>query len=137
MQLNVTTDYAIRIVLYLSKRGGIVPSIELSEEMGIPKTSVLKIAKRLNQGGFIKAQVGTQGGFFIAKKEQDISMLELIELMEGTVKINHCIEEGRYCNRFATEDCPVKKFYCTLQRQLEEKLASITVYNLLHHDKQI
>lgn len=136
MQLNVTTDYAIRIVLYLSRRGGIVPSIELSEEMGIPKTSVLKIAKRLNQGGFVKAQIGTQGGFFIAKKAQDISMLELIQLMEGTVKINHCAEEGRYCNRFATEDCPVRNFYCTLQQQLEEKLSSITVYNLLHHDKQ-
>lgn len=136
MQLNVTTDYAIRIVLYLSRRGGIVPSIELSEEMGIPKTSVLKIAKRLNQGGFVKAQIGTQGGFFIAKKAQDISMLELIQLMEGTVKINHCAEEGRYCNHFATEDCPVRNFYCTLQQQLEEKLASITVYNLLHHDKQ-
>lgn len=134
MQLNVTTDYAIRIVLYLALKGGTVSSKELSEQMGIPQNYVLKITKKLNQADLIWVHIGTQGGFSIRQKASDISLFTIIQIMESTTKLNRCLEEDKYCSRFATESCPVRNFYCTLQNELEAKLSSITVQDLLKNN---
>ena len=54
IQLSITTDYAIRITLYLLKHKEIVRSSELSEKLEIPKTYVLKVTKKLEKVGLVK-----------------------------------------------------------------------------------
>ena len=131
MQLNLTTDYAIRIVLYLATKGGIASSIEISEKMDIPQNAVLKIMRKLNRAGFTKTHIGIQGGYSMAKPAAKITLLSIINTMESTTKLNRCLEEDRFCSRFATESCPVRNFYCVLQEQLESGLSSITIEMLL------
>ena len=115
MRLNITTDYAIRIILYLSMKGGIISSKELSETMKIPENYVLKVARKLTRAGLTRTYVGKNGGFAVNKPAQQIDLLSIIEIMENTVKINRCLEEDEYCSRFATATCPVRSFYCILQ----------------------
>ncbi len=62
MQLSITTDYAIRITLYLLQHKQIVRSSELSEKLDIPKTYVLKVTKKLEKVGLIKSYQGASGG---------------------------------------------------------------------------
>lgn len=131
MQLNVTTDYAIRIVLYLTLKEKIISSKELSKEMGIPQNYVLKIARKLSHANLIKVHVGTQGGFSIQRKASEISLFMIIQIMENTTKWNRCLEEDSYCSRQGAASCPVRKVYCTLQSELEAKLSSITIQDLL------
>ena len=73
MQLNVTTDYAIRVILYLSMKGGIASSKELSEKMAIPEKYVLKITKKLSEAGLIKTHIGKNGGFSVIKSAEEIN----------------------------------------------------------------
>ena len=47
------------------------------------------------------------------------------------MKINRCLEEDEYCSRFATESCPVRKFYCRLQISLESMLKTMTIKEIL------
>ena len=54
MQLSVTTDYAIRVTLYLLKKREIVRSCELSEELKIPRNYILKVTKKLEEVGIVK-----------------------------------------------------------------------------------
>ncbi|WP_041140013.1 RrF2 family transcriptional regulator [Beduini massiliensis] len=131
MQLNLTTDYAIRIVIYLSLKKEVVSSAEISEKMGISQNAVLKIIRQLKKAGITNTHIGIQGGFSITKSPKEISLLTIIQVMENTTKINRCLEEDKFCSRFATESCPVRNFYCTLQNELEAKLSSITVQDLL------
>lgn len=132
MQLNVTTDYAIRIVLYLAIRGELVNSESIASAMGIPPNYVLKVTKKLVLAGIVGRVVGAQGGFLLAKRTEKISLYEIINLMEPTTKFNRCLEEDKYCSRFAAENCPVRSFYCELQSLLEKKLQAMTVASLLH-----
>lgn len=67
----------------------------------------------------------------MAKSMEEINLYEIIELMEPKMKINRCLEEDEYCSRFATEHCPVRKFYSNLQNELEIKLKEMTVRRLL------
>lgn len=131
MQLNVTTDYAIRIVLYLAIRGELVNSESIASAMGIPPNYVLKVTKKLVLAGIVGRVVGAQGGFLLAKRTEKISLYEIINLMEPTTKFNRCLEEDKYCSRFATENCPVRFFYSGLQKLLETKLQEMTVADLL------
>lgn len=132
VQLNLTTDYALRIILYLSMKKEVVSSLEISKKMIIPQNVVLKIMRLLNNAGFTKTHIGKQGGYSIARPATEISLLSILNTMESTTKINRCLEEDKFCSRFASENCPVRNFYCTLQNELEEKLTSITVQDLLN-----
>lgn len=133
MQLNLSTDYAIRIVLYLATMNRIVPSLELSTQMGIPQSFVFKINKKLKFAGIIKAHSGSQGGVSLALPADSITLYHIINVMESTTKINRCLEDDEYCSRFATSYCPVRKFYCKLQNDIEVSLENITIANLLEN----
>ena len=135
MQLNITTDYAIRIIVYLGMKGGFAASREVSDNMGIPYGYVLKIARKLVAAEIVTTSTGIYGGISLNKKPEDISLLDLIQVMESTTKINRCLEEDKYCSRFATETCPVRRFYCVLQDELESKLSSITIADILQQKR--
>lgn len=131
MQLNITTDYAIRIVSYLAVRGELVNSETIASVMGIPRGYVLKITKKLVRAGIAARVIGAQGGFLLDKGPEKISLYEIINIMEPTTRLNLCLEEDKYCSRFATENCPVRFFYSGLQKLLETKLQEMTVADLL------
>lgn len=131
MQLNVTTDYAIRIILYLAMRKEITTSKEIAAAMGIPKNYVLKITHKLVEAALIKRLVGVQGGFALEKNAAEITLLDIVNIMEPTMRINRCLEDDRFCSRYATENCPVRSFYCILQNEMENGLKKMTVQKLL------
>ena len=99
--------------------------------MGIPKNYVLKITHKLVEAGIVERLVGAQGGFLLIRKSGEITLLEIIDIMEPTTRINRCLEADRYCSRYATENCPVRNFYCRLQEGLEKSLAKMTIKQLL------
>lgn len=131
MQLNLTTDYAIRIVLYLAMCGTSATSKELSQGLGIPSGYVLKITGRLAEAGLVSASPGVYGGIALGREAGTISLLDIIQVMENTIKVNRCLEADHDCSRHATEECPVRKVYLTIQEQMERTLSSITIRSLM------
>lgn len=131
MQLKVSTDYAIRIVLYAAIAKKIIPSRELSDKLGIPQSTVYKLGTKLNNSGIISITTGVRGGFLLKRRPEDVSLFDIINLFEPTTKINRCLEEDRYCSRFATEDCPVRKIYIKMQQHLEEDFKNTSIKDLI------
>lgn len=131
MQLKVSTDYAIRIVLYLAVARKIITSKELSAKLGIPQSIVLKIGRKLNNNDIITITSGIQGGFILKKQPENVSLFEIINIFEQTTKINRCLEEDEYCSRFATESCPVRKVYYKIQQNFERDLRNTSIKDLI------
>lgn len=131
MQLKLSTDYTIRIVLYLSIKKQIVSSKELSDKLEIPELYIIKFCEKLNNAGLIHIHYGIQNSFDLAKSPNQITMFEIIDIMENTTKINFCLEEDAYCSRFAIDNCPVRSFYCVLQNKIETSLKETTIQDLL------
>ena len=67
MQLNVTTDYAIRTVLYLGQCKKIASATEISNEMGIPRGYLEKVLSKLKKAEYISADLGARGGYRLNK----------------------------------------------------------------------
>lgn len=130
MQLKISTDYAIRIVLYLAIKKSKVSLRELSESLKIDPDYVIKFCRKLSNEEIVNIDE-MQDGFSLAKNPNEITMFDIIKVMENSVKINICLDEDRYCSRFAIENCPVRKFYCELQNDIENSLKSKTIHDLI------
>ena len=57
--------------------------------------------------------------------------MKVINLLEGTTRINRCLEDNHKCSRNATATCPVRKFYVRVQTYLEEAFRDKTIASLL------
>lgn len=131
MQLKITTDYAVRLVYYLAVKKQIITSRELSEELAIPQSMVLKIGRKLHEAEIIDISTGIQGGYVLNRKASDITLADIIKTMEATIKINRCLETDEYCSRGAVSYCTVRKAYVEIQRNLEAQLSGITIESLM------
>lgn len=133
MQLNLKTDYAIRTLLYLATKNSTASSTEISEQMVIPKSMISEFAVPLQRAGILTTQRGAGGGFALGRDPVNISLHEVINLLEGTTRINRCLEEedDHKCSRNATATCPVRKFYVQVQSYLEQAFRDKTIASLL------
>ena len=131
MQLKVSTDYAIRIVLHLAVKGGAATSSEISGQMGVPRSVIATLAKPLQKAGILTTQRGTGGGFALGRRPEDISLHEIVNLMEGTTRINRCLEPDGFCSRKGTASCSAHRFFLREQEKLERSFREMTIAKLL------
>ena len=87
MQLKLTTDYAIRTVVYLATQSGITSVAEIGSKMGISENYLMKVLKALKDAGLVAGYQGKRGGYAISKKPEEISLWDIVEVMEGTTKM--------------------------------------------------
>ena len=134
MQLKITTDYAIRLLLCLGESPARKTAEEMSERMAVPKPTVIKIMSRLKAKGWVAAQEGLHGGYALRVQLSNISLFEIFGAMEETIRINRCLEEDKYCSRNKTENCAVRNTYVYIQEILEGLLRSLTLDKVVDGD---
>lgn len=124
MILNQATDYAFRAVYYLSRLpiGEVVEAQRIAVQEHIPMRFLLKIMPSLIKAGIIKSVRGAGGGYALAKKPKDITLLEVVEAIEGPIKINKCLIEPKYCNKQAAPACVIHQTLGDIQATLVEEL---------------
>lgn len=101
MQLTRAADYGVRVIVYLSSlpRGTRVSGSVLANAAGVPGSFMSKVLQRLVKAGLILSYRGTQGGFELALSSEEISLLDVIEAIEGPIALNLCLMSGESCDR--------------------------------------
>lgn len=124
------TDYAIRCVLYLAESMGKTVMInEIAEKAQIPKSFLAKILQRLAKAGIVTSLRGVKGGFKLAKKAAAISLLDVVEAMEGPVAMNVCAVDRKACALSRT--CCIHPVWVDIRRDMEARLGKMTFAKLL------
>jgi Rrf2 family nitric oxide-sensitive transcriptional repressor len=132
MQLNLTTDYAIRVVLYLAEADGLVTSQDLANFSNVSPNYIFKIMKKLVDAGYVEQFRGVKGGYKLLQDPKDISLWDIIELMEPTTAFNRCLEEDSYCSRHGdTLGCQVNTVYRTFQKHMEDYFKSYSIQRIV------
>ena len=131
VQLNLSTDYAIRCMIYLAQRPNGDSASGISKVVGIERVHTQKILRKLQKSNLVKSTMGSAGGFSLNRPADSITLLEIISAMEKTILINRCLEEDRYCSLTRSHICPVRQVYVNLQEYMEEYLGSWTLTRLL------
>jgi Rrf2 family protein len=132
MQLTMTGEYAIRTMVHLSSLppGGMAQISEISRRWDIPETFLRKIVARLSKGGLVRSHRGVGGGVSLARPADQISLLDVVEEVEGPVALNRCIVEPHACSR--TKTCLVHGVWCEAQDVLRGLLASRSLAEMAH-----
>ena len=95
MQITRAGEYGVLGLMCLARRpsGSIVMIDEVSREEHIPKSFAAKIFQSLAKAGLLKSNRGSGGGFTLLKKSGDITVLEVIEAIEGKIAFQRCLAE--------------------------------------------
>ena len=126
MYITLESDYAIRIVGCIKKENKRIDSKAISEKTGVTLRFALKILRKLVANGIIKSYKGTQGGYELAKAPSDISLMDIIETVEGKYYFSRCLNEDCGCNRGMSGVCQYQKIFNEISQIVEEKLNSYT-----------
>ena len=130
MQITRQTDYATRCVLHLSRmKERVLVVDDIARVMDIPKSFLAKILQRLTKAGIVKSSRGIKGGFQLAKKPGQISLLDVIEAIQGPAGMNRCAINKFTCKFSNT--CTVHPIWVELRRKVEQHLEKITFQKLL------
>src|SRR5689334_13103937 len=118
MQITRQADYAVRAVIYLARCGSEtpVPTAEIAEAQKIPVTFLTKIVSQLSAAGILHTTRGARGGVVLARSANNISLLEIVETIDGPVLLNTCVLDPVSCPE--SLNCPVQHVWCQAQADL-------------------
>ncbi|EFL52293.1 transcriptional regulator, BadM/Rrf2 family [Solidesulfovibrio fructosivorans JJ]] len=136
MRLTRAGEYAIRCVLYLAMHQDrtLISRKEIAEAMEIPAQFLGKVAQSLSRAGIIAIRQGAQGGYEMAKAPEAVSLLSVVEAIDGEIFLNDCIHRPDTCTRQTI--CSVHRVWETARRQLRETLAGTTLAALAREEEQ-
>ncbi|OGO68870.1 MAG: hypothetical protein A3H36_09125 [Chloroflexi bacterium RIFCSPLOWO2_02_FULL_71_16] len=116
MQLTREADYGLRIMLEIATQpfGAITTTKQVSRRRIVPLPFVRKIVPRLSAAGLLRTRRGKSGGMMLARRPDQISLLEVIDAMSrNTLTVNRCLLLPKICPLRPT--CPVHEV-CRLAR---------------------
>ncbi len=135
MRFQITTDYAIRIILYMAQQGvQVTTAKEVAAQLGMTYSYFNKIASKIKRLGFIESVQGPKGGYRLAKDAAEITLYDIVEAMEGSICINRCLEEDGYCSRNAIPSCLVHRIFESIQYKTIEMLSGTRICDLIYEN---
>lgn len=140
MAINITSDYAVRILLYLAEHGQEDQSVsgkEISEEMRIPYNYFLKIIPNLKNAGMLISFQGKKGGYLLQKSADSITLYDVLEAVDDRLIFSHCLKEPKSCSRNAADHCAVHNLFSELQDDLDHSLKNVTIADMVADQRKI
>ena len=122
MQITRQADYAIRAVRYLAKQGPNQRSATstVAQEMKIPPSFLAKIISQLSIAGLLHTSRGARGGVTLARAAKEISLLDVVEAIDGPILLNECVGDPDDC--VFSDDCLVHPIWVEVQESLVKRL---------------
>ncbi len=133
MQITRQAEYAVRTIYYLAKQepGTSIPTARIAKEQDIPSPFLAKIVLQLSAVGILRTSRGARGGVRLAKAPSEISLLSIVEAVDGPIEINDCVLNETCCQR--TESCPVRHAWTEARGALVRHLAHTNFAQLTAH----
>jgi Rrf2 family protein len=130
MRLTRAGEYAIRCVLHLATQepGKVVSRRQVAAAMDIPEPFLGKIARQLTLKGILDVVQGAQGGYRLASSPKDVSLLDVVEAVMGSLALNDCVARPGSCSR--NPDCPIYPVWKKATEQLCNTLRAATMEKL-------
>ncbi|WP_160044047.1 MULTISPECIES: RrF2 family transcriptional regulator [Paenibacillus] len=145
MQFSKSTDYALHALIHLanSERRQNIGIKELSSTLGVSESYLSKIMSKLRQDGIVRAVSGVNGGYELARPAEQITFLDVIQVIEGRQELFECSNLNSEQHLLLAEEnpqehdsqrkceCLVKKVMDGAERQLNEYLREHSIQTVL------
>ena len=132
MRITLESDYALRIVTAIAESDGVVDAGTLSEKTLVTQRFTLKILHKLVLGGLILSYKGAKGGYKLAKSAEEITLKNVIELIDGPIAIARCVDSEEGCSLNCDKTaCIYHHIFDTISLDLAKKLDRISIKDVI------
>jgi len=134
MKVGSRGDYGLRALVYLASTaaGGEPVQIHaIAERQQIPEDYLRQLLVNLRLAGLVKSVRGPHGGYMLARSPGDITMGEVLEVLEGRIErmsCRHNDEGGEACSLLA--GCSIRGVWGSAVARLEETLYATSLAEL-------
>jgi Rrf2 family protein len=131
MQITRAGEYGVLGLLSMARRGldQVVMIDEVSRAEGISKSFLAKIFQSLAKAGLVRSFRGAGGGFVLARKPEEITVLEVIEAIEGKIALQRCLQEVPDCEHI--QGCVLCGLFEQAQDQVKEVFSRTSLADLM------
>jgi FeS assembly SUF system regulator len=133
MRLSSLADYAVVLMAAAARHavGTRLSATLLSAETGVPLPTAQKLAGKLSAAGLLETQRGAAGGFVLAKSSETISLVDIVEAVEGPIALTSCVEEAKHDCALESA-CKVRPHWGVVNDAVRGAFASVKLSHLSH-----
>ena len=131
LRVTKLTDYATVVLTVLAARPGeILSATDLADHSGLEPPTVSKVLKPLAQAGLVEGLRGVHGGYRLSRAAADISLIEIVEAMEGPLAMTECSQADSHCG--IAHQCGARANWRLINDVVADALRGVTLAQMLH-----
>ncbi len=133
VRITQEADYALRIVCLLAKNDSTMDANTIAADCCITQRFALKILRKLVLGKLVCSFKGASGGYRLGVPPSEITMKDVIELIDGEIAISRCLADDHICSRSGDNKgaCVVHCIFDAINRDVVKKLEKVTIASLV------
>lgn len=130
IKLNRITDYAVVVLVQMaSAPDRLVTAPQLATDSNVPLPTVAKLLKKLARGGVLSSHRGVNGGFRLARKPEDISVMAIVRALEGPIALTSCVDgSDDACG--VERLCPVRGNWDQVNAAIQQALDGVSLADM-------
>lgn len=133
MKFSTRTTYGLRAIIYLAHNydKSNISIAEISKQESMSAGYLEKLFSALKKNKLIKSLKGAKGGYSLSKKPENISIYDIVKVLEGQLAPFHCISEDGKLLCGEKTPCGATKVLFKVQDAINKSLKSMTLKDLL------
>jgi Rrf2 family iron-sulfur cluster assembly transcriptional regulator len=131
MEITRQADYAVRSMIHLAElplNNDRVSTATISKAEAIPLPFLTKVISRLATAGLVTTSRGMGGGVSLARPPEEITLLQVVEAVDGPIVLNHCLLRSGTCER--EPFCAAHDVWDEVQTHFVQELNAVTMREL-------
>ncbi len=130
MVISKASIHAIRALMFVATQGGegYVPVRVISEELGVSHAFLGKILQQLTEKGLLRSHRGPRGGVAFARSPESITVLDVVEVLEGGELFDACLLGLPGCG--SSDPCPLHERWAPVREAMHEQFEQTTIASM-------
>ncbi len=129
LRLSKLTDYAVVVLVRLSRADGVQTSPGIAASTGIPEPTVAKVLKTLAASGLVASQRGARGGYRLMRPLAAVPVGDVIEAVDGPIALTACVD-GSAVECESRGLCPMHGRWDPVNDAIQQALSMITLADM-------
>ena len=131
MKISTKGRYGLRILIDLATHDSTKPRLvrDIAESQHISEKYISRLIIDLRRARLVRSVRGMKGGFFLARSPKEITLLDILETMEGTLSVVDCVMAPEKCDQ--NENCTARGIWIRLNEGIRELMRGITFEEIL------
>ena len=135
MRVSTKGRYGLRVLLdiALHRESGAVALSDIARRQAISQKYLWQVINPLKAAGFLNATRGSRGGYALARLPKDISIRDIVSVLEGPVCMVACVKDPESCDRSVS--CVAREAWIEIESKLNDAMQEITLNDLVQRHK--